>query len=66
MNKSGHDDDETFSISGPEVGDDAKPDVLTSKTGNQKKKQRVVLEAADAHARRRLINNLSTCVSILS
>ena len=37
MNKSGHDNDVTFSIGGPEVGDGAKPDVLTSNPGNEKK-----------------------------
>lgn len=30
-NKFGHYDDTMFSLSGPEVGEDAKPDVLTSK-----------------------------------
>ena len=36
MNKSGHDDHVTSSISGPEVENGAKSDVLTSDPGNDK------------------------------
>ena len=41
----------TGRISGPEVGDGAKPDVPTTDQQNEKKK-RVFYEAVDAHARR--------------
>ena len=44
----------TGRISGPEVGDGAKPDVPTADRQNDQKKQRVFYEAVDAHARRRL------------
>ena len=53
----------TGRISGPEIGDGAKPDVPTTCGENEKKKtkHRVFYEAVDAHARRRLkivtINN---------
>ena len=44
-------------MSGPEVGDGAKPDVPTTDRQNEKKKKkhRPFYEAVDAHARRRLI-----------
>ena len=44
----------TSRISGPEVGDGAKPDVPTTDRQNEKKKPRPFYEAVDAHARRRL------------
>ena len=45
----------TGRISGPEVGDGAKPDVPTTDRQNEKKKKhRPFYEAVDAHARRRL------------
>ena len=48
----------TGRISGPEVGDVAKPDVPTTDRQNEKrKKHRPFYEAVDAHARRRLINH---------
>ena len=47
---------ETGRISGPEVGDDAKPDVPTTDQQNEKNTHRPFYEAVDAHARRRLIN----------
>ena len=46
----------TGRISGPEVGDGAKPDVPTTDRQNEKKKHRVFYEAVNAHAHRRLIN----------
>ena len=49
----------TGRISGPEVEDGAKPDFPTTDRQNEKnKKQRVLYEAVDAHARRRLIKLL--------
>ena len=45
----------TDRISGPEVGDGAKPDVPTTDGENEKKKHRPFYEAVDAHARSRLI-----------
>ena len=48
----------TGRISGPEVGDGAKPDVPTTDRQNEKKKKhRPFYEAVDAHARRRLTRN---------
>ena len=45
----------TGRISGPEVGDGAKPDVPTTDRQNEKKKKhRPFYEAVDAHAHRRL------------
>ena len=45
----------TGRISGPEVGDGAKPDVPTTDRQNEKKKKhRPFYEAVDARARRRL------------
>ena len=38
----------TGTISGPEVGDGAKPDVSTTDRENEKKKQLVFYEAVDA------------------
>ena len=45
----------TGRISGPEVGDGAKPDVPTTDQQNEKKKHRPFYEAVHAHARRHLI-----------
>ena len=46
----------TGRISGPEVGDGAKPDVPTTDRQNEKKKTTVhFMKWVDAHARRRLI-----------
>ena len=48
---------QNWQISGPEVADGAKPDVLTTDVENEKKKKhRVFYEVVNAHARRRLIN----------
>ena len=48
----------TGRISGPDVGDGAKPDFPTTDRQNEKKKKkhRPFYEAVDAHARRRLMN----------
>ena len=48
----------TGRISGPEVGDGAKPDVPTTDRENEKKL--VFYEAVDAHARRRF--KKKTCI----
>ena len=52
-------------ISGPEVGDGAKPDVPTTDRQNEKKKHHPFYEAVDAHARCRLINYLCGGMDIL-
>ena len=48
----------TGRISGPEVGDGAKPGVPTTDQQNEKKKHRPFYEVVDAHARRRLTRNV--------
>ena len=58
----------TGRISGPEVGDGAKPDVPTTDRQNEKKKKkhRPFYEAVDAHARRRLMTSIKwMCIQVL-